>query len=97
MILDHPSLDDPVADSTSGPDDAGGEADPDALLAGVAAVTERLARRAEEVPAPDWQRTGIWRGKEISALDLLQLAVHEGVSHLRAFDRAIADAHTATS
>jgi DinB superfamily len=99
LILDRPSLDDldhAVVDPASGPDDVVGEGDPDALLAGLAAVADRLARRAEEVPAQDWQRTGHWHGAEVSALDLLQLAVHEGVAHLRAFDRAIADERAAT-
>jgi hypothetical protein len=62
-----------------------------------AAVLDRLTRAAtglavaiEGTGGKQWSRTGVRSdGTDVSAVDLVRLAVHQGVHHLRAAERVI--------
>jgi hypothetical protein len=75
----------PVAPPAIGPD-------PGAVLHELEHATGDLADRAEHVSGKDWKRTGTDdSGASFTALDLLRVAVHQGVHHLRAAEEVLVE------
>jgi hypothetical protein len=65
----------------------------DDVLERVAASAGRMADAVERVTGKDWDRQGTAAdGSALSALDIARHAVHEGVHHLRATERALEEA-----
>jgi hypothetical protein len=61
-------------------------------LPDLAEGAERVAAATERIKGGDWQRPVVVDVYEGSALDLGRMAVHAGVHHLRAAERAVEDA-----
>jgi hypothetical protein len=65
----------------------------DDVLARVAAAAGAMAEEIGRVTGKDWDRAGrVDDGSTLSAIDIARHAVHEGVHHLRAAERAVEDA-----
>jgi hypothetical protein len=76
-----------VALAPERPERAGGV---DEVLGRLAAAAERAAAVIERVQGKDWERRGrLHEDESVTALDLAKHAVHEGVHHLRAAERAV--------
>lgn len=82
-----------------GPSAGSGSAPPtseDALAALTAAATS-FAARVESLRGDEWRRLGRLAGNDdVTALDVARHGVHAGIHHLRAAERALARAKTAT-
>ncbi|HEX2849764.1 MAG TPA: DinB family protein [Acidimicrobiales bacterium] len=59
------------------------EQGPPIVLAALNVSAEQLAQTVEAVPETAWSRLGRRGGREVTALDLAQEALHEGIHHLR--------------
>ena len=57
--------------------------DLDAVLSGLDAACDRLARRLQGVEGDDWKRTVVRDGEELTVLWMARNVVHEGAHHLR--------------
>ncbi|MDQ1397175.1 MAG: hypothetical protein QOG64_2434 [Acidimicrobiaceae bacterium] len=85
LVHDHPDISVPSLDPPAPPVDQP-----------TAAVLDRLARAAEMLAVAidgagggQWKRTGRTTSGERSALDLVRVAVHQGVHHLRLAERVL--------
>src|SRR5688572_11113237 len=65
------------------PPSGANEQGPGVVLAGLAVTVEALAECIETTAATEWHRTGVRRGEQVRAIDLVREAIHEGVHHLR--------------
>jgi hypothetical protein len=70
----------------------GGDAGPDAVVAAIKGAADPLASAIGDAPADAWTRTGLSAEGPVTALDVVRLAVHLGVHHLRQAEQAIAAA-----
>lgn len=65
----------------------------DDVLTDVQAAAEAAAAQVERVRGADWDRQGrLDEGTTVTALDVARHGVHEGVHHLRAAEKAVAQA-----
>ena len=62
------------------------------VLATLLSTSDEFARTASRVNGDDWVRKGTLGGAEVSALDVLREAVHDGAHHLRDLEQVIASA-----
>lgn len=62
------------------------------VLATFLSTSDEFARTASRISGDDWVRKGTLGGADVSALDVLREAVHEGAHHLRDLERVIAAA-----
>lgn len=62
------------------------------VLATLLSSTDEFARAAGRISGDDWLRKGKLGSAEVSALDVLREAVHEGAHHLRDVERVLASA-----
>ena len=62
------------------------------VLATLLSTSDEFARTASRISGDDWVRKGTLGGDEVSALDVLREAVHDGAHHLRDLERVIAAA-----
>ena len=65
------------------------------VLTRMADSCARLAAEIDKTGPDDWQRVGMRRREEVSAIDLAREAVHEGAHHLRDAERVLSAAHRA--
>ncbi len=89
LIHDHPDVSEPAIMPASPPpvDDPN-----DAVLDRLTRAAEGLAVAIDNARSgsDQWNRTGRLRdGSEVSALDLVRTAVHQGVHHLRAIEKVL--------
>jgi hypothetical protein len=88
LISDDPALTTTDDTATAGGGGSDGT-DPDAVLARLKEVTDRVAELTEDQPATAWKRVGHRSDGPRSAAALLGEAVHAGVHHLRLAQQAV--------
>ena len=59
------------------------------VLATLLSTSDEFARSASRISGDDWIRKGTLGDAEVSALDVLREAVHDGAHHLRDLERVI--------
>ena len=59
------------------------------VLATLLSTSDEFARTAERISGDDWVRKGTLGGAEVSALDVLREAVHDGAHHLRDLEKVL--------
>ena len=64
------------------------------VLATLLSTSDEFARTASRVSGDDWIRKGTLGGVEVSALDVLREAVHDGAHHLRDLENVLAAARS---
>ena len=86
--------DGPTVDVDGPPGAPAGDSTPlDAILERLAAAAGGLADSIEPLRGDEWNRTGVLPGgADVPALDVARHGVHAGVHHLRAAERAVAQA-----
>lgn len=85
---DRPTLDGPCPPDTAPPAD---DTTPTESLIGVLAdEADRLVAQAEGIRGHDWLRTGTRADREVTALEVLRRAVHEGTHRLEETTRGLA-------
>lgn len=62
------------------------------VLATLLSTSDEFGRTASRISGDDWIRKGTVGGSEVSALDILREAVHEGAHHLRDLEKVLAAA-----
>lgn len=62
------------------------------VLASLLTTADELGRAAAKVSGDDWTRTGALGETQVSALDVLREAVHEGAHHLRDVEQVLREA-----
>ena len=86
LIHDHPDVSAPTVDP---PDPPPVDEPTPVGLDRLTVAAESLAMAVEHAGAGQWTRTGTTGVGEVSALDLVRLAVHQGIHHLRAAERVL--------
>ena len=87
FIHDHPDISVPSIDPAAPPPV---DEDTVAILDRLSLAAEGLAVATENATASQWKRVGeTSHGDEVSALDLVRIAVHQGIHHLRAAERVM--------
>jgi hypothetical protein len=90
MYLDHPEVTLPSVDVD--PPVPGGEANAETAIARIKGATDPFAAAIQDAPSSGWTRTGRTVDGvdgEITALDVVRLAVHLGVHHLRLAEQTV--------
>jgi hypothetical protein len=87
LVHDNPDISVPSLDPASPPPV---DEDTEAILDRLSLAAESLAVATDNATASQWKRVGrTSAGDELSALDLVRTAVHQGIHHLRAAEKVM--------
>jgi hypothetical protein len=89
LVRDRPAVEPPAIDPPRPPEATPA---PAVVVDRLRAASDELAVLIDQTAGEQWTRTGVTpAGAEVTALELAHHAVHEGIHHLRATERVLAE------